>query len=155
MSAKSLVTLSVLGLAAGCGGPGQGAGDAGSGGGCAFPSQPFVSQATDGGRYELALRSCPDQPPARGQETVEYTITNPGGAPQDGLTVSVLPFMPAMGHGTSAQTTVTPTGGGKYVVGNVYFAMPGEWQLITDIWAPGVPDAGPPTDSATITVEIN
>ncbi len=154
MGEKFVISFVALGLAA-CGGPGGGPADAGSDGGCAFPSQPLVTQASDGGTYQIAARSCPDQPPMRGQETIEYTITNAAGAPQDGLTVTVVPFMPAMGHGTSAQTTVTPIGSGNYVIGNVYFAMPGEWQLITDIWASGAPTSGPPTDSATITVEIN
>ncbi len=124
-------------------------------GGWLFPAASFATLATDGGRYEIAARSCPDNPPTRGDETVQYTITDPSGARQDGLSLSVVPFMPAMGHGTSAKTAVTAIGNGVYLIDNVYFAMPGEWQLITQIWAPGVPASAPPSDSATIAVEIN
>jgi hypothetical protein len=43
-------------------------------------------------------------------------------------TLTVKPWMPAHGHGTSA-TTVTAVGVGEYDVTNVNFTMPGEWQI--------------------------
>jgi hypothetical protein len=59
----------------------------------------------------------------------ELTITDAMGKPVDGLTFSVVPWMPAMGHGTSLVPTVTPMGKGTYAVGDLSLFMPGEWEL--------------------------
>ena len=54
--------------------------------------------------------------------------------------------MPSMGHGTSA-TTVTPQGGGVYLVTEVYLYMQGDWALRTTI-------SGPMSDNAAPQLEI-
>lgn len=92
-----------------------------------FPAQPLATVTGNAGKAQIALRSSP-QPPAVGNDDVQLEITDPSGSPIDGLTVTVVPFMPAHGHGTS-ETTVTPKGGGKYLVTNVYLYMSGVWQL--------------------------
>lgn len=43
-------------------------------------------------------------------------------------TPDVLLWMPSMGHGSSP-TVVTPLGGGLYRATDVFFIMPGEWQI--------------------------
>jgi hypothetical protein len=63
----------------------------------------------------------------------EYTVTDPQGAPVDGLTLQVTPWMPAMGHGTSVDPTVSVQGQGIYLVQDIYFYMPGQWELRTDL----------------------
>ncbi|HUB09665.1 MAG TPA: FixH family protein [Myxococcales bacterium] len=146
---RSATLLLVLGAAAACGGTGAAAPDAGAtdGGGCAFPAQPFQTVSSASGQLSIELRSCPVQPPTAGENTIEYTITDASGAPQDGLTLGIVPWMPAMDHGTSAKPIITDQGDGVYVVQNVYLFMSGEWQLQTSI-------SGPLTDSATPTIQI-
>jgi YtkA-like protein len=90
--------------------------------------------------------------PASGAPTVgtgsfEMTVTGPdGGAPPDGLDIQVVPWMPAMGHGT-APATVSSMGGGKYLLGDVYLFMPGTWELEISF-------SGAVTDHADPTFEI-
>ena len=115
-------------------------------GGCDFPSAPLTTVTTDGG-LEVAVRSCPNQPPTRGLDELQYTVTTPSGAPEDGLTMTVVPWMPDMGHGGSVTPVVTPEGHGVYLVTDVYFYMPGPWQLRTTF-------QGPVTDSVTPVVQI-
>ena len=98
-----------------------------------FPAIPLTTLSTDSGRFRVEVRTAPDQPPARGEISVELLMRDTSGAPVDGLAVSVVPWMPAMGHGTSIEPVVTPKGEGKYLVTQVSLFMPGEWQLRTSI----------------------
>jgi len=91
-----------------------------------FPADPYMTvKSADG--LQVELRTSP-QPPEVGNVDVELTVTDASGNPRDGLSVSVKPWMPAMNHGTSG-TTITPEGGGKYLVTDVYLYMSGVWQL--------------------------
>jgi len=74
-------------------------------------------------------------------------ITDSSGAPVDGLLVTVAPWMPDMGHGSSVTPAVTAAGGGAYVITDVYFPMPGRWDLITSF-------AGPVTDAVKPSFQI-
>ena len=73
----------------------------------------------------------------------EITVTDKTGNPVDGLTVSVTPWMPAIGHGQSALVTVTPKGKGVYAVAPLAFFMAGEWELVTKIEGPMSDSANP------------
>ncbi|MHB1846121.1 MAG: FixH family protein [Deltaproteobacteria bacterium] len=128
---------------AACGGGGGGATD----GGCNYPAAPLVSQASDAGTLQLALRTCP-QPLTRALAEGQLTVTDPSGKPVDGLTVTVTPWMPAMGHGGSVQPTITPQGNGVYQIVDIDLYMPGAWQLQTKL-------SGPVTDSATLDVTVD
>ena len=99
-----------------------------------FPSQPLASITGSSGKVHIDLRTSP-QPPAVGNDDVQLAITDASGAPLDGLTVAVKPFMPAHGHGTS-QTTVMAQGGGKYLVTDVYLYMSGVWQMQITVSGP-------------------
>ncbi len=134
-------SLTALALIA-CGGPAPTAD-----GGCRFPSQPLLSQASDGGLLRISVWSCPGQPPPRGLDTFQYDVSDASGAPRDGLDVTVTTFMPEMGHGASVVPTVTPEGQGLYLVSDVYLFMTGEWQLQTTF-------AGPVQDHATFTFQV-
>lgn len=92
-----------------------------------FPAGPYMTLTTDSGAFHVEVRTSP-QPPEVGNDDVELTVMDASGNPRDGLSISLKPWMPAMNHGTS-ETTVTPEGGGKYLVTNVYLYMSGVWQL--------------------------
>ncbi len=111
----------------------------------AFPAEPFATVTSSSGTLHVALRSSP-QPLAVGNDDLQLEITDASGAPRDGLTVTVKPWMPAHDHGSS-ETTVTAQGGGKYLVTNVYLYMSGVWQLQLGF-------SGPVHDDASLQFEL-
>lgn len=111
-----------------------------------FPSDPYATTMSDSNALVLDVRTSP-QPPSRGTNEVQLTVTRASdGTPVDGVSLDVQPWMPAMGHGSSTPT-VTAQGGGVYLVTEVYFYMPGAWELRTSI-------SGPTTDHATLQLTI-
>lgn len=112
-----------------------------------FPAAALVKVTTQGGAYDVEVRTSPDQPPSRGLVSIEYRITTPAGAPADGLDLAVVPYMPAMGHGASTKPSVTAEGNGRYVITGVELFMPGTWELRTQI-------KGTQEDSAAPSFEI-
>ncbi len=100
------------------------------GGTATFPQSAYSTTQTMGGDYAIALRSAPSQPPTRGEMELLLSVTNTATSQTvDGLELTVDPWMPAMGHGSSMTPIVTPRGGGDYLVTNVVLAMPGTWQI--------------------------
>lgn len=94
------------------------------------------------GALRIAFDVAP-QPAIRGTNSVELRVTSAStGEPVDGLTVHVTPWMPAMDHGSST-ATVTPQGGGVYLVRDVYLYMPGTWVLKTSFGGSLTDDAAP------------
>jgi hypothetical protein len=91
---------------------------------------------SDTGRYRLVVTSDPS-PPIRGVNAVTYFVEDGAGTSLDGLGLQVVPWMPAHGHGTSVTPEIQPEGGGKYIVGNVLFFMPGTWELRTTFTTSG------------------
>jgi hypothetical protein len=97
-----------------------------------FPAEAYVTATSNSGTLAIDVRTSP-QPPARGTNSVELTITQVSdGTPVDGLVLDVVPWMVVMDHGTSTPT-VTAQGGGIYLVTEVYTYMPGVWTLKTTI----------------------
>lgn len=94
----------------------------------AFPPEPLATLTTEGGRWQVAVRTSP-QPPIKGLDAVQLQITDSDGAAVDGLIVTAVPWMAAHGHGTSARTQVAAQGMGIYQVANVYLYMDGQWEL--------------------------
>jgi hypothetical protein len=94
-----------------------------------FPADAFTTMTSQSGALTIEVRTSP-QPPERGTNAIELTITADG-QPRDDLTIAVKPWMPAMNHGASAIPTVTPAGHGVYVVTEVYLPMPGHWEMQT------------------------
>jgi YtkA-like protein len=72
-------------------------------------------------------------PLVRGVGEVKLVVRDAAGAPVDGLSVDLQPWMPAMGHGSSTVPVVTGAGGGVYVASDVALLMAGEWQLRTTV----------------------
>ena len=117
----------------------------GADGGLAFPDAPLVTVTSDSGALRLEVRTAPNQPPTRGNNVVvQYRITDTvTAAAMDGLNPSVVPWMPAMGHGASVVPTVTAAGNGIYVVTNLSLIMPGRWELRTTLHAASEDHASP------------
>lgn len=92
-----------------------------------FPQAPYATTQT--GAYTITLRTSPSQPPPRGEMELLLTVSDGTQQPVDGLSLVVVPWMPAMGHGASIAPTVTPQGAGDYLVTNVVLPMPGTWEL--------------------------
>jgi hypothetical protein len=97
-----------------------------------FPAAPLDTITTDSGAMRVEVRTSP-QPPTRGGIDAELTITDTtSGKPLDGLILEIRPWMPVMNHG-AIMATVTPEGGGKYLVTEVDLYMAGLWELRTTI----------------------
>jgi hypothetical protein len=125
----------------------------GCGAGQSAPAEGFVANCTkdqavqtltsQNGAYTFYV--CAIAAPAVGFDSFTYLVTDQSGAPQDGLTLAVQPWMPYMGHGSpgNGNATGTPSGVGQYQISNVVFQMAGEWQLRTTVSAP-TPDRANP-----------
>ena len=128
---KSVLTralLVVVAFGAGCGGTLPAGPDTPP----SFPAEALVAMPSSAGNFRIELRTDP-QPPVRGAQRGELVITGPAGDAADGLVVSVLPWMPAHGHGSSVVPSVSPQGGGRYLVDQLYLYMAGIWELRTTI----------------------
>ena len=109
-----------------------------------FPAQALTTLASDSGKLSIEVRTSPEQPPSRGEMSVQFVVRNAtGGAPAAGLGIAMTPWMPVMDHGTSTTPDVSETAPGVYVVNHVALFMPGTWQLRTDISGPLVDHVAP------------
>jgi hypothetical protein len=107
-----------------------------------FPANALESMTSQNGSYRVEVRTAP-QPPSRGAQSVEYTLTRSDtGEVAPGLSLSVVPWMPAMGHGTSLVPSVSEAAPGVYVATNVGWYMPGQWVLRTTIVDPAAGSDG-------------
>lgn len=112
--------------------------------GATLPAAPLRTINTDAGKLRVDIRTGPQQPPSRGTQTIELAIVDAmTNAPATGLTIVVVPWMPAMGHGTSLTPSVNEVSPGTYVITNVGFFMPGTWELRTVISGPVADHAAP------------
>ncbi|MGO8970130.1 MAG: FixH family protein [Myxococcaceae bacterium] len=108
-----------------------------------FGSTPLVTVTSASGALQLAVFTNP-QPPTDGDVAVRYVITDVASSQLvDGLSLAIVPWMPAMGHGTSVVPSVSAAGGGVYNLTNVYLFMPGQWQLRTAITGGATDSAAP------------
>jgi len=88
-----------------------------------------LPKSGEGGMLDFALMSATPSPPSRDDNTWTVQITDAGGAPLDGATLTVTPFMPSHQHGSPIRTEVTPTGTpGEYELSPVNLWMPGVWE---------------------------
>ena len=93
-----------------------------------FAADPDQVLASDSGSLMIAVRFAP-APPAVGTDAVQLSFADPNGAAAAGLGLTVVPWMPAHGHGTSVNPTVTETAPGTFVATPLYLFMPGSWEL--------------------------
>jgi len=112
-----------------------------------FGTTPVATAASSACGISLAVYSAPD-PLVRGPASIELvakdTSTN---MPRSDLAITMVPFMPAMGHGAATTPAVVDEGSGVYVADDVVMAMPGTWQLRTTI-------GGACSDSLVIDVDV-
>ena len=97
-----------------------------------------LSKPTASGALKIELMDATPAPPQKLSNALVLKVVDAGGAPVDGATLSVTPFMPDHGHGSSVKPTVMPMGGGVYAVSNVYLPMPGLWRLTVTVQMPNV-----------------
>jgi hypothetical protein len=99
---------------------------------------------SESGALRFEVRTGPTQPPTRGVSTVWLAVSDAAsGEPTTGLELTVVPWMPAMGHGTSVKPAIEAAGDGQFVVSRVNLYMGGKWDLRIAI-------SGAVTDRATI-----
>lgn len=103
-----------------------------------------LAKASPSGAVKVTLVSSDPGPPVRGTNAWVLKITDGAGAPISNAALTVTPFMPDHGHGTSVKPTVTAGADGRYDVANVYLFMPGVWRVTV-----GVPTAAGGSDTAT------
>jgi len=139
-------SVAVIGALLAFGLVGCGGGDGGPAGPVEFPSEALVSLPSDAGHFVITVRTSP-QPPVRGVDAVQLQIADDAGSPVDGLSIDMVPWMPAHGHGTSTKPQVEPQGGGVYQTTNVNLYMPGLWELRSTLqFAEGADTVAPAFD---------
>jgi YtkA-like len=134
-----MAALLALALATACGGSGGSSDQPPS-----FDATPVQTVHSTSGALQIAVHAEAGHAPGRGVNAFQFVVTDANGAPMTGLQLGVVPWMPDMAHGTSVAPTVTAAGGGAYTVTNVYFPMPGRWDLISSFTGP-VTDAAKPS----------
>lgn len=127
-----------------------------------FPGAPALTVASASGQLSIDLWWSPPQPTV-GYDAAQLAINDADGAPVTGLSLTVVPFMPAHGHGASVDPQVSETSPGVYVATPLDFFMAGHWELMTAIAraadggagdAGGVGNVGAIDDSAEPTVDV-
>jgi hypothetical protein len=117
-----------------------------------FNGPPALTVPSASGALDLAVWWSPVQPTV-GYDAAQLAITDGSGAPVAGLSLTIVPFMPAHGHGASVDPTVSETAPGVYVATPLDFFMAGHWELLTTI-ASGGDAGGTIDDSAQPTVDV-
>jgi hypothetical protein len=123
-----------------------------------FSGAPALTVSSASGQLSIGIWWSPPQPTV-GYDATQLVITDSTGAPVSGLTLTIIPWMPAHGHGASVVPTVSETAPGVYVATPLDFFMAGDWELMTAIArsTDGGADAGgigSLNDSADPTLEV-
>jgi len=88
---------------------------------------PTDHHVSESGAYLLTAERNPD-PPRVGVNSIALDLLDVDGNAMAGVDVRIEPWMPAHGHGT---TIVHPekVEAGRYATEDLYFNMPGSWQI--------------------------
>jgi hypothetical protein len=130
-------------LVSGCssdGGSNGTAAGAGQATGCASDTRKDVYTAgltKTAGALNVKVVEATPAPPAKGTNAMTFELTDAGGKPVDGATITVTPFMPDHAHGSAVTPAVAPAGAGRYSVTNVYLPMAGLWRITFSVQAAG------------------
>jgi len=92
-----------------------------------FAADPDQTIVSDSGALRIEVRFSP-RPPTVGSDAVQLSFRDANGSAA-GLDLTVVPWMPAHGHGTSVDPTVAETAPGTFVADPLYLFMPGSWEL--------------------------
>jgi hypothetical protein len=109
-----------------------------------FPGAPALTVPSASGQLTVAVWWSPAQPTV-GYDAAQLAITDAAGAPVSGLTLTIVPWMVAHGHGASVEPAVSETMPGVYVATPVDFYMAGNWELMTAIAGGAIDDSAQPT----------
>jgi len=93
-----------------------------------FETVPVGSAASTSGSFTVTIYPQTDGL-VQGLNAVEIVVMDAKATPVDGLTPTLVPWMPAMGHGASTTPSIVPKQSGRYVANDVALVMPGTWQL--------------------------
>jgi len=93
-----------------------------------FAADPDQTLVSDSGALRIEVRFSP-RPPTVGTDAVQLSFLDANGSGASGLELTVVPWMPAHGHGTSVAPTVAETTPGTFVAEPLYLFMPGSWEL--------------------------
>jgi hypothetical protein len=99
-----------------------------------------LTKLTDKGLYSLEL-VIPEKHLMMGVNTVEIIVHHGKGGDVAQADVTVIPWMPSMGHGVMEKPKITERGGGLYSVENVVLSMTGHWQLRVAVNKDGAEDS--------------
>jgi DNA-binding beta-propeller fold protein YncE len=103
------------------------------------PSLPR-SLCSNGGRYQLELRSVPSPVPANQMFGLELQVlegcTNP--KPAADVSLAIEAVMPEHRHGMTTQPVVEPLGNGRFRASGLLMHMAGLWELHVDVTRKGV-----------------
>ena len=121
-----------------------------------FPGSPAATVASVSGHLSIGIWWSPAQPIV-GYDATQLAISDANGSPVSGLALTIVPWMPAHGHGASVQPTVVEAAPGIYVATPLDFFMAGEWELrtaITNAADGGSADTAMIDDSADPTINV-
>jgi hypothetical protein len=91
------------------------------------PSSASTSFLSESGRLSVELL---DDVYSRGEHVIELCVLDRSdGLQVEHLEIELVPFMPAMGHGSSGVSPSQPRSGGCYAFEGVVLSMPGTWEL--------------------------
>jgi YtkA-like len=108
-----------------------------------------ASTLSDHKKIGIALSTFPSEPPVAGTSSVQLLLTDPAtGKPIEDEQITLVPWMPAMGHGSDENPVFQSLGKGQYLFTNVDLFMPGEWLLRFEF-------SGTVTDSALQQILFN
>ena len=112
-----------------------------------FASQPSRVVMSASGALQLQVFEQVDRPVSRGVNALRLgVVANDAGVDLRGLSLTVTPWMEVMGHGSAVVPTVTPDDGG-FVIDDLSFPMPGQWELRCTF-------EGPVTDHALVHFDL-
>ena len=88
-----------------------------------------MAKTSKSGALTITLVQADPAPPARDNNTWTIKATDATGAAIDAAALTVTPFMPDHGHGTSVRAVLTSQGDGTIKVTPLYLFMPGVWRI--------------------------
>jgi hypothetical protein len=99
-----------------------------------------LTKKSASGALTATLLSATPAPPALRTNSWTVKLVDATGAPISGAALSVVPWMPDHGHGSSVVPQVTAGAAGSYTLDSLYLFMPGVWRITLGV----MPDAGMP-----------
>ena len=89
---------------------------------------------SESGALRVVLHASPEAVPVRGTNDLDLDVVRVDSEePVLGLALSMVPFMPAMGHGSAVVPHCSEAGDGHYRCDDVVLSMPGLWELRTTL----------------------